>query len=140
MTSTKFKKENASESPDILDTFSEMATAFSEKFRVLRSQHGYTQKHLADILRVSRGTLCSWERADSLPYFDTLNEICKLFHVSCDYILGIEKTQAADFSQIYDKYVIECNKTKYLNISSLSDENLTKLLALFSDLILSQNE
>ena len=40
MTSTKFKKENASESPDILDTFSEMATAFSEKFRVLRSQHG----------------------------------------------------------------------------------------------------
>lgn len=124
---------------EILNYVSDLTVTFSEKFKLLRMKSGYTQKHLAEILCVSRSTLCAWEHADSLPYFDTLNEICRLFDVSCDYILGTQEPDVAENSNTKTDCIMDYNNNQYLNLSMLSEKNTDILLHLYNDLLMSQN-
>lgn len=119
---------------------SNLSLKFSENFKLLRIKCGYSQKRLAHILRVSRSTLCAWECAESMPHFETLNEICHLFNVSCEHILGTESPRDAFKEKLYSKYIMLGNKTKYLNISDLNAKNQEILLNCFEDLILEQQE
>lgn len=64
---------------------------FGEKLRQLRTEKGYTQEKLADILSVSRQTIQKWESDINYPEINKLKQISALFDVSIDYLLD-EKT------------------------------------------------
>ena len=60
------------------------------RFKELRNKYGYTQKELADILFVNQIAVSQWERGVTTPNKASLTKLCELFHVSSDYLLGIE--------------------------------------------------
>lgn len=58
------------------------------KLRELRNHIGYSQKKIADVLRVSRSTIAMWETGASEPDNETLYKIADYFGVTVDYLLG----------------------------------------------------
>ena len=66
-----------------------------ERLAEIRKDRGDTQKSLADKLNVVMHTVSSWEQGKSEPSHDMLVRICRLYHVSADYLLGISNTDPA---------------------------------------------
>lgn len=58
----------------------------------LREQSGYSQAQLAKKLDVTRSSVNAWEMGLSAPTMQYVIAMTKLFHVSADYLLGIEST------------------------------------------------
>jgi len=54
-----------------------------------RKDHGDKQTDLAKKLNVSVATVRSWEQEKSSPPHEILVVICRLYHVSADYLLGL---------------------------------------------------
>lgn len=66
---------------------------YIRRIRDLREDHDLTQKNVADILGTSQTMYARYERgANELPIRHLIT-LCELYHVSADYILGLnEKT------------------------------------------------
>lgn len=62
----------------------------SERIKELREAAGYSQSQLAKKLDVTRSSVNAWEMGLSTPTTQYIVAISRLFHVSADYILGIE--------------------------------------------------
>ena len=62
----------------------------SDKIRELREQAGYSQTQLAKKLDVTRSSVNAWEMGLSTPTTQYVVAMSKLFHVSADYILGLQ--------------------------------------------------
>lgn len=56
----------------------------------LRKEKGLTQKQLANLLNKSETGLASWEQGLSEPNVNDIRNLCKIFEVSADYLLGLE--------------------------------------------------
>ena len=54
----------------------------------LRKEQNMTQKKLANILKVTRGTISMWEIGQRQPGPDTLQKLADFFGCSVDYLLG----------------------------------------------------
>ena len=64
---------------------------YVRKIRDLREDHDLTQQQVADYLGTSQTMYARYERgANELP-IRHLIMLCKLYHVSSDYILGLKK-------------------------------------------------
>ena len=59
-----------------------------EKIANLRKQKGLSQEDIAKKLYVSRQAVSKWEKNQSLPDIEKINELCKLFGVSSDYLIN----------------------------------------------------
>ena len=60
-----------------------------------RKKNGWSQEELANQLGVSRQAVSKWESASSVPDLQRVLELSKLFGVTTDYLLGVEKTPEA---------------------------------------------
>ena len=60
-----------------------------ERLAETRKNNGDTQKDLAIKLHVSIATVRSWEQNRSDPSHEVLVKICRYYHVSADFLLGI---------------------------------------------------
>ena len=56
-----------------------------------RVNAGYTQKEAAQMLKISNGTLGKWEKGETFPSADKINEICELYGVGYDHLNFIPK-------------------------------------------------
>ncbi|MBR5827103.1 MAG: helix-turn-helix transcriptional regulator [Clostridia bacterium] len=56
----------------------------------LRSALGWSQVQLAERLNISKQTVSNWENDNIQPSIEMLVRLSKLFHVSTDYLLGLE--------------------------------------------------
>lgn len=64
-------------------------SAYVKRMRDLREDHDFTQQQVADILGTSQTMYARYERgANELPIRHLLS-LCKLYHVSSDYFLGL---------------------------------------------------
>ena len=59
----------------------------------LRKEKGMTQEQLADILHVNNRTISRWENANTMPDFDIMIELAKLYDVSIEELLKGERTE-----------------------------------------------
>lgn len=59
----------------------------------LRRRRGFSQSELARKLHVSVKSVKQWEAEISNPSVDNLIALAKLFSVSSDYLIGIEKRE-----------------------------------------------
>ncbi len=64
---------------------------FASRLRQLRKNQGLTQFALADALGVSRACLRNWELSETTPPLEALVGIVMYFHVSSDFLLGLEE-------------------------------------------------
>ena len=60
-----------------------------DKLRALRKDAGDSQERLGEKLYVAPATICSWEQGRSIPDSLKLLAICRCYHVSADYLLGL---------------------------------------------------
>ena len=65
-----------------------------DTIKSLRETAGLSQSALAKRLGVSRSSVNAWEMGLSIPTAQYIVELSQLFHVSTDYLLGLNNTQA----------------------------------------------
>lgn len=64
-----------------------------ENIRSLREKAGISQSELARRLSVTRSSVNAWESGLSAPTAAYLVELSRQFHVSTDYLLGLDNTE-----------------------------------------------
>ena len=81
----------------------------------MRTALGWSQVELAKRLRVAKQTVSNWENENIQPSIEMLVRLAKLFNVTTDYMLGLEREMqlnveglplsfVAHLSQIIDDY------------------------------------
>ncbi len=68
------------------------------KLKMLRKQAGMTQQQVADRIGVTKSVISFYELKERCPSPDVLVKYAKIFHVTTDYLLGIEREQVVDVS------------------------------------------
>lgn len=69
---------------------------FGEKLLKLRSDAGFSQDKLAEMLEVSRQSVSKWERDEAMPDTDKIVAVSRIFSVSTDSLLKDETDLAAE--------------------------------------------
>lgn len=75
---------------------------FGEIIKKLRTAHNLSQVQLAAELNVSKQTVSNWENNNILPSIEMLVKIALFFSVSTDYLLGLDKKQYIEVSNLTD--------------------------------------
>lgn len=77
---------------------------FGKRIKALRQNAGLTQQQLAERIWVSKAAISNYELYERNPSPEILIKLARVFHVSTDYLLGIEeKTQVLDVSDLTDE-------------------------------------
>ncbi len=71
-----------------------MVIQTDNQIKKLRMQSGMTQTELAKLMSVTRSSVNAWEMGISVPTAAKLVELSLFFHVSTDYLLGLEQQEA----------------------------------------------
>lgn len=59
-----------------------------KRIKTARVRAGLTQKKVGDTLKVTDAAVSSWERGDTIPEFDKLNELIKVLKVSAKWLIS----------------------------------------------------
>ena len=73
---------------------------FGERLRLLRQSAHLTQKLLAEKLGLTSSVVSAYETGVRLPSYDVLIHIARIFHVSVDFLLGIQEQPSVDLSHL----------------------------------------
>ena len=84
---------------------------FGAKLKELRLQSGMTQRELAAKLDVTKSVVSYYELSERYPSPEVLKRLAIIFHVSADYLLGIERTKTIDVSYLNDEEINLLNHT-----------------------------
>lgn len=87
---------------------------FGTNLKKLRLQEGLTQQQLADRLGVTKSVVSYYELQERYPSPDVLTKLASVFHVSTDYLLGLQ----------------HCGE--YIDLSGLDQEDIVTLKRLVS--------
>lgn len=67
---------------------------FGKRIKELRKSAGMTQQQLAERIWVSKAAISNYELYERSPSPEILIKLARVFHVSTDYLLGIEEDKA----------------------------------------------
>ena len=73
---------------------------FGNKLKELRLKHKMTQKELADKIGVTKSVVSYYELQERSPSPEILIKLSRIFHVTTDYLLGIEHKHVIDVSKL----------------------------------------
>lgn len=73
---------------------------FGDKLKKLRTGQKLTQQQLAERLGVAKSVVSYYESGDRYPSYDVLVKIARIFHITTDYLLDIEKKRILDVSDL----------------------------------------
>ncbi len=73
---------------------------FKNRLKELRKQKGLTQEQLAKRLWVTKSTISAYEAGNKFPSLDMLIKLSYTFNISTDYLLGVDKRQYLDISDL----------------------------------------
>ena len=62
---------------------------FGERVSEIRKQHGETQKKLGDTIGMSSNNVSEMEGGKKTTTSEKIAKICRHYHVSADYLLGL---------------------------------------------------
>lgn len=92
---------------------------FGLKLKELRKQAGMTQQQLADKLGITKSVVSYYELSERTPSPDVLRDLALIFKVSADYLLGIDRSKVIDVSDLSDEDV----KLLLVTIETLRNKN-----------------
>lgn len=79
---------------------------FTNRFKEIRIQNHLTQKQMAERLGVQKSVVCYYERGERFPFIDILIRFSSIFHISTDYLLGLDKSRTLDVSGLSEDDII----------------------------------
>ena len=71
---------------------------FGNALKTLRLREDMTQAQLAQKLSLTKSVISAYETGLRLPSYDVLIQIAKIFSVTTDYLLGLERKYELDLS------------------------------------------
>ena len=77
----------------------------AERIKALREARGWTQAELARRMSITRNGVNSWEQGLSMPSPACLVDLAKVFSVSTDYLLGVERLEIVNVTGLDEKDV-----------------------------------
>ena len=77
----------------------------ADRIKALRDSRGWTQAELARRMNMTRNGINSWEQGLSMPSPQSLVDLARLFSVSTDYLLGVEKHNTVNVTGLDEKDV-----------------------------------
>ena len=77
----------------------------AERIKALREARGWTQAELARRMNITRNGVNSWEQGLSMPSPACLVDLSKVFSVSTDYLLGVERLETVNVTGLAEKDV-----------------------------------
>lgn len=92
---------------------------FGNVLKKLRQQEGLTQQQLANKLGVTKSVISYYELQERYPSPDVLTKLAQVFHVSTDYLLGIEKGEVIDLSGLDEEDIVTVKRL----VTSLKNKN-----------------
>lgn len=92
-----------------------MLHSFNENVKKLRTARGLNQVEFAKLLGVSKQCVSNWENDNIMPSIEMLVKIADLFNVTVDYVLGR-------------------NDRIFIDVSELSDEQVSHISLIVSDM------
>lgn len=76
---------------------------FGSKVKTLRKQAGLTQQQLAAQLGITKSVVSFYELQARSPSPEVLAKLAQIFHVSTDYLLGLDTRETIDVSGLDEK-------------------------------------
>lgn len=70
----------------------------AERIKMLRENKQLSQSELSKRLGITRSSINAWEMGISTPSTTYLVELSQIFHVSIDYLLGLDKNVSLDIT------------------------------------------
>lgn len=70
----------------------------AERIKMLRENQNLSQTALSKRLGITRSSINAWEMGISTPSTTYLVELSQIFHVSIDYLLGLDKNVSLDIT------------------------------------------
>ena len=78
---------------------------FGKRIKQLRKQKQLTQEQLAKRLWVTKSIISAYESGSRFPSLDILINLAYTLNVSTDYLLGVNKRQLLDVSDLTDNQI-----------------------------------
>lgn len=78
---------------------------FYERIKELRLSLNLNQVQFGSRINVSKQSVSNWESAYIQPSIDILIRICRTFHVSADYLLGLDDRRTIDVTGLTDEQI-----------------------------------
>ena len=79
---------------------------FGERLKLLRKQAGLTQEQLAERIGATKSIISYYELQQRQPSSFYLMKLSAVFHVSTDYLLGLEKSESVDVSGLDEEDIL----------------------------------
>lgn len=73
---------------------------FGERLKQARIKAKYSQEEIAEIINTSRSNISKYECEKLEPNIETLRQLCILYRVSADYVIGIKDNDNGKFDSI----------------------------------------
>ena len=93
----------------------------ADRIKYLREKNNKTQSALAKQLGITRASVNAWEMGISVPSTQYIVELSRIFDVSTDYLLGVEKSATMDISGLSEQDV----QLLYQIISHLKQKHIS---------------
>lgn len=77
--------------------------SFGHRLRELRKANKLTQKQLGNLIGVRDSIISFYELGDRIPSPDVLVKLARVFHVSTDFLLGLENNEFLELSGLQEK-------------------------------------
>ena len=76
---------------------------FGLRLKALRKQVGLTQQQLATQLGITKSVVSFYELQARSPSPEVLSKIAQIFHVSADYLLGLDSRDTIDVTGLTER-------------------------------------
>lgn len=76
-----------------------------DKIKELRNAKKMTQEQLATRLGLVKGSISAYEQGTKYPSLEVLVNLCQIFNVSADYLLGLSDDRRIKTSALTDEQV-----------------------------------
>lgn len=102
----------------------------SKKLKELRTEHGYTQKYVADMLGIDRSTYSYYESGRISPDIQTILKVAKLLDIDYTEIIDSENVDVcADFEERFCKNV-DVNTKFSPEVENLNEDERNLILGI----------
>ncbi len=82
-----------------------LGNGIAERIRTLRTERNLTQEQMALLLGISQKSIAAYESGAREPSPKVLITMARVFHVSTDFLLGIEEKKVLDVSGLSDHQI-----------------------------------
>ena len=71
---------------------------FGNILKKLRTDNNITQNHLAERVGLAVSAISAYELGNRFPTYDVMVKFARIFHVSTDYLLGVDTSRRLDLT------------------------------------------